>query len=77
MKKFFSDLSLNIKLASIAITLGLIALFAGDPYGGATIKVNEKDIALSTVGNADKVSVTELADWIIKDKSDFELVADL
>jgi len=26
----------------IAITLGVIALFAGDPYGGTTIKVNEK-----------------------------------
>ncbi len=52
----------------------MIALFAGNPYGGTTIKVNEKDIALSTVGNADKISVMELADWIIKDKSDFELV---
>lgn len=74
MKKFWSNLSLNKKLALIAIMLGLVALFAGDPYGGTTIKVNEKDIALSTVGNSDKVSVTELADWIIKDKSDFELV---
>lgn len=74
MKKFWAELSLNKKLALIAITLGIIALFAGDPYGGTTIKVNEKDIALSTVGNSDKVSVTELADWIIKDKSDFELI---
>jgi rhodanese-related sulfurtransferase len=74
MKIFWAELSLNKKLATIALTLGLIALFAGDPYGGTTIKVNEKDIALSTVGNADKVIVTELADWIIKDKSDFELV---
>lgn len=74
MRKLFSNLSLNIKLALIAFTLGVIALFAGDPYGGTTIKVNEKDIALSTVGNSDKVSVTELADWIIKDKSDFELI---
>ena len=74
MKKFFSNLSLNKKLALIAVTLGIIALFAGDPYGGTTIKVNEKSIALSTVDNSDKVSVTELADWIIKDKSDFELV---
>jgi Rhodanese-related sulfurtransferase len=73
-EKVFSNLNLNKKLAVIAITLGVIALFAGDPYGGTTIKVNEKDIALSTVGNSDKVSVTELADWIIKDKSDFELV---
>ncbi len=74
MKKFWAELSLNKKLAAIAITLGFIALFAGDPYGGTTIKVNEKDIALSTVENSDKVSVTDLADWIIKDKSDFELV---
>ena len=74
MKRFFSNLSLKIKLALIAVTLGVVALFAGDPYGGITIKVNEKDIALSTVGSADKVFVTELADWIIKDKSDFELI---
>jgi rhodanese-related sulfurtransferase len=26
------------------------------------------------MGNSDKVSVTELADWIIKDKADFELI---
>ena len=74
MKKFFSDLSTNKKLALFAMVLGVIALFAGNPYGGTTIKVNEKDIALSTVGNADKVSVTDLADWIIKGKSDYELV---
>jgi rhodanese-related sulfurtransferase len=74
MKKFWSNLSLNKKLAFIGIALGVIALFAGDPYGGTTIKVNEKAIALSTVDNSDKISVTELADWIIKDKSDFELV---
>jgi rhodanese-related sulfurtransferase len=74
MKKFFSNLSLNKKLALIAITLGVIALVAGDPYGGTTIKVNEKVIALSTVDNSDKVSVMEIADWIIKDKSDFELI---
>jgi len=74
MKKIWMNLSLNKKLALIAVTLGIIALFAGDPYGGTTIKVNEKSIALSTVDNSDKVFVTELADWIIKDKSDFELV---
>ena len=74
MKKLFSNLSLNKKLALIAVTLGIIALFAGDPYGGTTIEVNEKSIALSTVDNSDKVYVSELADWIIKDKSDFELV---
>ena len=74
MKKFWSNLSLNKKLALIAAILGVIAIFAGNPYGGTTLKVNEKDIALSTVGNSDKIAVTDLADWIIKNKSDFELI---
>ncbi len=74
MKKFFSNLSLEKKLAVFTLLLGAIALIAGNPYGGTTIKVNEKDIVLSTVNNSDKISVADLADWIIKDKSDFELV---
>lgn len=74
MKMIFSNLSTEKKLAGVGLLLGLIAIFAGNPYGGATVEVNEKDIALSTVGNADKISNMELADWIIKDKSDFELV---
>lgn len=74
MKNLWLNLSLNKKLASIAVILGVIALFAGDPYGGTSIKVNEKDLALSTVGDADKISVTDLADWIIKNKADYELV---
>ncbi|MBK7227849.1 MAG: rhodanese-like domain-containing protein [Ignavibacteriales bacterium] len=74
MKKFLENLTTNQKLGGVALVLGFIALFAGDPYGGTSIKVNEKDLALSTVGNADKISVNDLADWIIKDKADFELV---
>lgn len=74
MKRFLSNLTTNQKLGGVALVFGIIALFAGNPYGGTTIQVNEKDLALSTVGNSDKVSVTDLADWIIKDKADFELV---
>ncbi|MBK7630118.1 MAG: rhodanese-like domain-containing protein [Ignavibacteriales bacterium] len=74
MKKFFSELSTNKKLAIFGFMLGLFALTAGNPYGGTSIKVNEKELALSTVGNSDKVLVTDLADWIIKAKADYELV---
>ena len=74
MKNLFSKLTTNQKLGLAALLLGLIALVAGNPYGGTTIKVNEKEIALSTVGNSDKVSVTDLADWLIQAKADFELV---
>ena len=74
MKKFFSELSTPKKLAFVALILGLIAVFAGSPYVGSTIKVNAKDIALTTVNNSDKISVLELADWIIKGNSDYVLV---
>ncbi len=74
MKKIFSELDLKYKLAIIAVLLGVVALFAGDPYGGTTIKVNPKDIALSTVKNSDKINPTDLADWIIQGKADYILV---
>lgn len=74
MKKFFSQLSTPKKLALIALILGFIAVFAGTPYVGSTITVNAKDMALTTVKNSDKVNVIELADWIIKGKSDYTLV---
>jgi rhodanese-related sulfurtransferase len=74
MKKLFANLSTNKKLGLAALVLGMIALFAGSPYGGSFINVNEKELALSTVNNSDKISVTELADWIIQGKQDFELV---
>jgi len=74
MKKFFSEISTPKKLALLALILGLIAVFAGSPYVGSTIKVNAKDIALTTVNNSDKINVLELADWIIKGNADYTLV---
>jgi rhodanese-related sulfurtransferase len=74
MRKFFSELSTPKKLALVAFILGLIAVFAGSPYVGSTITVNVKDLALTTVKNSDKINVIELADWIIKEKSDYTLV---
>lgn len=74
MKKFFANLSTNNKLGLVALILGILALFAGNPYGGGSIKVNEKELALSTVNNSDKLSVNDLADWIIQGKADFELI---
>jgi rhodanese-related sulfurtransferase len=74
MKKFFSNLSAPKKLAFVALVLGIITLFAGSPYSGSQVKVNTKDLALSTVDNSDKVKPLELADWIIKGKADYTLV---
>lgn len=74
MKKFISELSSPKKLALIAVLLGVIAVFVGSPYLGSKVKVNTKELALSTINNSDKINVLELADWIIKEKSDYTLV---
>ncbi len=74
MKKLFSELDLKYKLAIIAVLLGVVALFAGDPYSGTSVKVNVKDLALSTVKSSDKINPTDLADWIIQGKADYILV---
>jgi len=74
MKKFISNLSTPKKLVVVALLLGVIAVFAGSPYMGFKVKVNTKDLALSTVKNSDKVKPVELADWIIKGKADYTLV---
>ncbi len=74
MKKFIGNLSTPKKLALLALLLGITAIFAGSPYMGSKVKVNTKELALSTVKNSDKVKPLELADWIIKSKADYTLV---
>ncbi len=74
MKKFFSQLSIAKKLGMFALGFGVAALFIGNPQDSTSIKVNVKELALSTVKDKDLVSVYDLADWIIKGSTDFTLV---
>lgn len=74
MKKLVSNMSTPKKLAFTALVLGIVALFAGSPYSGSRVHVNTKAIALSTINNSDKIKPLQLADWIIKGKSDYTLV---
>lgn len=70
----FNKLNRKQKLAVIAFLLGLIALFAGSPYESNSVKINVKEIALSTINDYDKIKPEILADWIIQGKSDFVLI---
>lgn len=74
MKEWFLKLSTSKKLAITAALLGVIAMFIGNPSNDNKIYVNAKEMALSTVKNQDKIEVITLADWLIKEKSDFTLV---
>lgn len=74
MKNFLPKLSMNKKLAMLAFILGLIAIFAGNPYRGSSVTLDAKELALIVDKTVDHVSAEELADWIIQGKSDFKLL---
>jgi len=74
MAEFMKKLTLNGRLAVVALLLGFAALFAGSPYHGAGASVNTKELALVMATGADQVGVTTLADWIIQGKSNFRVV---
>jgi hypothetical protein len=68
------NLSLNKKLAGIAILLGFVALFLGNPYKGSHLNIDSKELSLIVGKEVDHVKVEELADWIIQGKSDFRII---
>ncbi len=74
MMEWIMKLSISKKLAIVAFVLGIVALFIGNPSNKNIIDVNAKEMALATVKDQDKVDVMTLADWLIKEKSDFTLV---
>ena len=68
-----SRLSLNQKLAALALVLGLVAVFA-HPVAGGSVNMSPKELALVVSKEVDHVDPLELADWIVAGRSDFRLV---
>lgn len=65
---------LKIKLAFIAIFLGVVAFIISNPFDNVNAKINAKDLAVMVQNEVDHVNVEDLADWIIKGKSDYRLI---
>jgi len=72
--EFLQKIDLKIKLASIAILLGIIAFIISNPFDNVYAKINTKELAVMVQKEVDHVNVDELADWIIKGKSDYRLI---
>lgn len=66
-------LSLNQRLAAIALILGGVAIF-GQPRSDATVTLNTRELATLVEREMDHVTVNELADWIIAGRTDFRLL---
>lgn len=71
---FIQKIDLKIKLAFIAIFLGVIAFIISNPFDNVNAKINAKDLAVMVQKEVDHVNVEDLADWIIKGKSDYRLI---
>ncbi len=54
--------------------LGLGAALGGNPYRGARVTLDTRELALIAGKQADQLAARELADWIIQGKSDYTLV---
>lgn len=74
MKCPIEKLSMNKRLAIMAAALGFAALFIGNPDDKTKINVNAKELALSIIGEKDKITVMQLAEWLIEGKADFTLI---
>ena len=64
----------NTKLGLLVCLLGLIAAFAGSPYQGTRVTLDTTDLAGIVQREVDHVNTVDLADWIVKGKSDYRLI---
>lgn len=74
MTSFLNNLNLNKRLAILALLLGVLALFAGNPYRGNSVTIDTRELAWIVERQVDHVGVNDLADWIIQGKADFRLL---
>ena len=66
-------LTLNQKLAVLALALGALALFA-EPQRGPFVKLDARELALVVEKEVDHVTAAELAAWIVEGRADYRLL---
>lgn len=74
MKIDLKNLTINQKLAILALSLGFIAMFMNDPLKSSIVKVNATELASKVQDKSSNITVEELADWLIQKKADFTLI---
>lgn len=66
-------LTLNQKLAALALVLGTMAL-ASQPHRGPFVTLDARELAMIVEQEVDHVTPAELAGWIIEGRSDYRLI---
>jgi len=73
MFKFLSRMTLNQRLALLALVLGAIAL-AATPTTAGRVTIDGREMARLMSDDVDRVDVRTLAGWIIESRADVRLV---
>ena len=73
IRRRWSSLSLNQKLACGALVLGVLAVFAR-PSRGNVVTLDVKELATVIDREGDHVTASELAGWIVSGRSDYRLI---
>ena len=66
-------LTLNQKLAAVALVLGAGALFS-QPHRGPVVKLDTRELAMIVEKEVDHVKPVELAAWIVEGRTDYRLL---
>jgi rhodanese-related sulfurtransferase len=66
-------LTLNQKLAAVALALGAGALFS-QPHRGPVVKLDTRELAMIVEKEVDHVTPAELAAWIVEGRTDYRLL---
>jgi rhodanese-related sulfurtransferase len=74
MLKMYANLPPRKRIGILAIVLGIIAAFIGNPTNSTSTTVNIKELSMVAGDNVNTLTVTELADWIIQGKMDYRLI---
>lgn len=74
MLKMYANLPPRKRIGILAILLGILAAFIGNPQDNTTTTVNIKELSMTADKNVNSVSVQELSNWIIQGKMDYRLV---
>ena len=67
------SLTLNQKLAAVALLLGAGALFS-QPHRGPVVQLDTRELAMIVEQEVDHVTPAELAAWIVEGRSDYRLL---
>lgn len=73
MRRWMSSLTLNQKLAAVAVILGAVAL-AAKPYPGSRVTLDARELARIVSQEADHVEAPELAAWVVESRADYRLI---